>query len=1577
MSKNKRHFNSQNVDGRNGPQVKAHSKRAEGDLQVSVSDGRRSEPSLADVCRWLLPACQYQGWQPQHACYIQGVGVREGNSLTAVPFPEALSSDAPVGRSIDSRVWRIDAHSYNNTCMVGFADDLADSVTISPTVSYEAIAAIEALGASDSARRDSIRLTQLLFDRGLVAAAHGKIGACAITLYIASRLITNTFMLRGAERGRVGMSTLGSNGRFANQIFQYAFLKLYALRHSLSVLTSPWEGQSLFALNDPPIAEGDLPELRFFAFDDDDKALWNMSSPPFDVDMFGYFQELASPYLPHRSLLRKIFDPVSLIRDPIDSFRRALTNSGARPLVAVHIRRGDYPELAAKGLDWYRPVPVEWYKEWLTEQLRGLQDPVVYIATDSPPDVLDHFKAFSPVSASTFGSSGIAAHLIDFFMLRAADRLAIANSSFSRMAAILAEDQQKCAIPDFSTKTFVPYQPWQDQNFWQRFAGRNVPEPIMGAGTEAKEMRSIEARRQAGYAKYQLRTEQHKLLTEQEKTLSIGKKVDEILQERLARDSSIDSGIAELRSDSRALSQQLIILDSSLNVHENKIDAIKSNQLLLEDELRASREDILSQARIILDRRLDILDRLVNEQAHKIDSVDGKQLLLAGELKEGYANILAQTSAIFDNLRAEFQTLDTAMHDRLIKLSDRINYLQNDFSDHFSTTQSLAQQHTAMVDRQVALSKTLANSNKILMKLNKSISSLDRIVKEQGDVTTRRLSSMDAVVQENAKRIDDRILDLGISMQAKTDALEFRINAIDSSANSQHRRLSMVEERSAKSQNILEVQQHKKMLRQPRWIVKRLRYRLYIHSLRIINSLFGWTHPKLRLAINHLTDLLRQRKYDDYHATVRRWFGRLTPSGRKRRDVPQSLAGVDEFGYHSPPMELAKNAPSADPIAIDVRSMRLMPDGTIMPKVTYSYPGALAAVHASIIIPCYNYGRYLPEAVESALNQTLRSVEVIIVDNGSEDPHTIEVVDSYRNHPQIKIVRLTPNRGLPAARNAGIEFALGEYVCSLDADDIFEPTYLEKAIALLESDHSVGFVHSWVQLFGDADFVWQTRDFIPEEAAFDNHTSVSAVFRRDDWDIAGRYNPDMHGGYDDWEFWIRLAMLGRRGKVIAEPLLRHRKHGGNMTGDAHAGRERWLTVMRQLSPAFFNDADVRGRLAALSPLPAPVKDNPFHTISDPDHAQRSDKAHVMVIVPWLPFGGGAEMLLLELLGELQLHYRISILTTIPAVHDMESYFRAFTDEIFHLPLFLPHAQWLNFIESFAKSRGTRVIFSSGASFVYDNAKSLKKRIKGVSIIDVLHNDLPTGHIAGALGATKSIDCHIAISAKIGEKLHQSGVPGKRLAVVLNGVDTEDVFRAGRITQTDARSTLGLPQDAFVVSYVGRLSDEKRPLDFIDIVAATDCPNIYGLLIGDGPMRASVNERLEQIKLTKNIKHIAYLPRDQLATVYAASDALVITSSTEGLPFVMLEAMAMKCPVLSTDVGDVSRVLIHGVNGYLVPADNPMAISPLLQEMAAEPARCMAMREAAFDAIIRGGYTRRAMLEAYVEIVARAIENDRR
>src|SRR5262249_39064204 len=136
------------------------------------------------------------------------------------------------------------------------------------------------------------RLQRTLFDRGLVGIGSVPVPGGDARCFLASDLVRTPRRLGAFTRGHTTMSSLGSNGRFANQLFQYAYTKLYALRHGVTAAFPAWQGRPLFGLEDPACDGLAFPKREFHGFTDDDRRLWEMDDPPIDIDLWGYFQEI-------------------------------------------------------------------------------------------------------------------------------------------------------------------------------------------------------------------------------------------------------------------------------------------------------------------------------------------------------------------------------------------------------------------------------------------------------------------------------------------------------------------------------------------------------------------------------------------------------------------------------------------------------------------------------------------------------------------------------------------------------------------------------------------------------------------------------------------------------------------------------------------------------------------------------------------------------------------------------------------------------------------------------------------------------------------------------------------------------------------------------------------------------------------------------------------------------------------------------------------------------------------------------------------------------------------------------------
>lgn len=233
----------------------------------------------------------------------------------------------------------------------------------------------------------------------------------------------------------------------------------------------------------------------------------------------------------------------------------------------------------------------------------------------------------------------------------------------------------------------------------------------------------------------------------------------------------------------------------------------------------------------------------------------------------------------------------------------------------------------------------------------------------------------------------------------------------------------------------------------------------------------------------------------------------------------------------------------------------------------------------SVVIPCYNQGRYLSTAVDSVLAQTHKDVEVIIVDDGSTDD-TERVAARYASDSRVRYVRQT-NRGPSAARNAGVAACGGEYVNFLDADDILYPEKLQMQLDVLIQDSRLAFVYCDIShidqngsdIAGKRDLsISQSRRMLSGDI-FDSlfvggyFPPHAPLLRVDIFKKIGGFDESLRGCCD-WDLWLRIAADGNYTYYLDQKLAAYRIHAGNMSNDTRHMRDDEFRVIQKLVQHF-------------------------------------------------------------------------------------------------------------------------------------------------------------------------------------------------------------------------------------------------------------------------------------------------------------------------------------------------------------------------------------------------------------------------
>lgn len=619
----------------------------------------------------------------------------------------------------------------------------------------------------------------------------------------------------------------------------------------------------------------------------------------------------------------------------------------------------------------------------------------------------------------------------------------------------------------------------------------------------------------------------------------------------------------------------------------------------------------------------------------------------------------------------------------------------------------------------------------------------------------------------------------------------------------------------------------------------------------------------------------------------------------------------------------------------------------------------------SVVIPCFNYGAFIGEAVGSVVAQTFRDLEIIVVEGGSTDANTRRVVSELRR-PRTRVLLRDERHPVGDNRNFGIGHAAGKYICCLDADDMIAPTYVEKAVFLLEN-YGYDVVSAAVQRFGAIDARYGLLPY-PDlsDLLKGNQVATCALFRRVLWERAGGYQdapddaPFLH---EDWRFWIRLAALGARfGNIVGEHLFWYRAHQAaslsNVPGLLPNDRQGEL-IRQAESERITPEALERSRKKAAQQLRSRCGSrNLLHA-----PAAQGARATILVAVPYLVLGG-AERLLSQVLRRLKdCGCRIVVITTVPAAPeqgDTTDWFEPATAEIYHLPLFLDPTRWRDFLFYAIDAKRVDVLWIVGSAFAYRCLPDIADRYPSLLVADLLFNAI--AHLPDNRAYSRHIDRTLVENEDVRTSLLNKGEQLERIRLIKSGVDLERF--APTLRSRRALERLGIDQSRFIAGFSGRLSSEKDPQAVLRIAQGfAKADRVCFVMTGAGPLEADLRRRIARLHLAGRVHLVGMVAevRDYLA----GYDVLLLPSKVDGRPMVVLEALAMGIPVIASRVGGLPELVQHGETGFLCDPGDTGAFVRCIGELARDPQRHAQMRQAA-RRFAEAHLGLEAMLSAYAE-----------
>jgi glycosyltransferase involved in cell wall biosynthesis/SAM-dependent methyltransferase len=711
----------------------------------------------------------------------------------------------------------------------------------------------------------------------------------------------------------------------------------------------------------------------------------------------------------------------------------------------------------------------------------------------------------------------------------------------------------------------------------------------------------------------------------------------------------------------------------------------------------------------------------------------------------------------------------------------------------------------------------------------------------------------------------------------------------------------------------------------------------------------------------HVAAVLHEaaRRYPKVARQMRRvvrvlWWtvrGRLVSKLRLRRRIRAQLhAASSGSGIARAPRPIVSVDLDASPLPVSTQEVVMLPPAGHRPALALAQERPADWPLVCVVITSFNYGEFVTSAVDSVLGQTFKDLEVIVVEGGSSNATSRFVVAGLQR-PRTRVLMQGSAHRPGANRNFGISQARGRYICCLDADDTLAPTYIEKTLFLLER-HGYDVVSSAMEMVGEEHgpiYIMEQPDLA---ALLDgNQILTSAVFRRSLWEQAGGYRDADQGVsghvHEDWVFWVRLAALGARFRNLHhDPLLRYRVHTASLSRGKHVlPMSRQRKIVRQVNGDVLQPIDDK---IALSTRMASIR---YGTPSAPlapitlDRAQTdsSRPPTLLLAVPFLVLGGAERLLSAVVAHLVETGWRVVITSSIDPgaeLGDTTSWFERHTNEIFHLPRFLPPELWEDFLQHLVRSRGVDVVWVVGSAFAYDCLRGLRAAQPNLRVADLLFNVV--GHTANNRRRRDLIDLIFVESHEVRNWLLARGEDASRIQLIESGVDLTTLRPRAR--SEDFLRQIGASSDDLIVGFSGRWSEEKNPLGFVQIAQLVDpALPVRFVMTGMGPMRASIERAISDAGFPNGRFHlVGEVP--EIAPVLASLDLLVVPSVLDGRPVVVMEALAMGVPVLASRVGALPELVKDGRTGWLCEPSDPAAFAKRIEDAERDRAGLRDMRD---------------------------------
>ncbi|MCC5841518.1 MAG: glycosyltransferase [Opitutales bacterium] len=576
----------------------------------------------------------------------------------------------------------------------------------------------------------------------------------------------------------------------------------------------------------------------------------------------------------------------------------------------------------------------------------------------------------------------------------------------------------------------------------------------------------------------------------------------------------------------------------------------------------------------------------------------------------------------------------------------------------------------------------------------------------------------------------------------------------------------------------------------------------------------------------------------------------------------------------------------------------------------------------SIVTPFFNAHAHFEETMRCMERQTFQQWEWIIVNDASAEPGARALLDSLRqsDDPRIRVVDHPHNRGPSAARNTGIAESRAGYLFMMDADDLIEPTTIEKSYWFLYSHPNCPWVNGWSVAFGAEEFLW--RHGFEEREIFlrTNILTVSALFRKETLLRLGGYDEAFGDGFEDWLFWLKAAEEGLWGATIPDYFYWYRKREQHW--------DRWKDISdKNRQAAFAATLPERfpkihgGGFPAFAPRPQLPFDE-FEDVLPAENLLRKGGKRLVFIIPWMVLGG-ADKYNLDVLECLVADgWQVTLVTTRAGENTWRHEFARFTPEIFVLHDAVHPSMHPLFLRYIIHSRQADAVLMSNSEAAHWFLPYLRTHFPRTAFLDYSHMEESYwkngGYPRYAARAHGLLDANLVSSRHLRDWMMQrSGAGPEHFEVIHTNIDATK-WNRDPVARARLRAEAGIGENLPVILFAGRICAQKQPEVLARVLRELRDKGLpfRAWIAGDGENRAWLADFVARHNLGAHVRLLGSRGQSEMRDLLSAADIFFLPSHWEGIALSIFEAMAMGLAVVGAEVGGQAELVVPGT-GILI------------------------------------------------------------